>query len=171
MEQGPPGRPVVTPLAPLTAAAPAAGRATMRDVAALAGVSLKAVSRVVNGAPTVDANLGGKNTSALCSASVSAPAGPIAIPTTAGTLTVSPATLEVSPPNSGTITLTASGGPVSWTVSEPPGMEKKVVVAPMSGSLPAGGTATITVTLEGSGKPTVHLTFSPGGATVTVDIN
>jgi hypothetical protein len=50
-------------------------------------------------------------------------------------------------------------------------MEKKVVVAPMSGSLPAGGTATITVTLEGSGKPTVHLTFSPGGATVTVDIN
>jgi hypothetical protein len=50
-------------------------------------------------------------------------------------------------------------------------MEKKVVVAPMSGSLPAGGTATITVTLEGSGKPTVHLTFSPGGATVTVDIS
>ena len=57
MEQGPPGRPVVTPLAPLRAAAPAAGRATMRDVAALAGVSLKTVSRVVNGAPTVDANL------------------------------------------------------------------------------------------------------------------
>jgi hypothetical protein len=84
---------------------------------------------------------------------------------------VSPATLEVQPPDSGTITLTASGGPVDWTVSEPPGLEKKVVVAPMSGSLPAGGTATITVTLQGSGKPTVHLTFSPGGATVTVDIN
>jgi hypothetical protein len=84
---------------------------------------------------------------------------------------VSPATLEVSPPSSGTITLTASGGPVSWTVSEPPGMEKKVAVAPMSGTLPAGGTATITVTLAGSGKPTVHLTFSPGGAAVTVDIN
>lgn len=50
-------RPVVTPLAPVRAAAPAAGRATMRDVAALAGVSLKTVSRVVNGAPTVDANL------------------------------------------------------------------------------------------------------------------
>lgn len=48
---------MVTPLAPLTAAAPAAGRATMRDVAALAGVSLKTVSRVVNGAPTVDAGL------------------------------------------------------------------------------------------------------------------
>jgi LacI family transcriptional regulator len=37
--------------------APPPGRATMRDVAALAGVSLKTVSRVVNGAPTVDAAL------------------------------------------------------------------------------------------------------------------
>jgi RNA polymerase sigma factor (sigma-70 family) len=104
-------------------------------------------------------------------ASATASASATGSTTGAGTLTVSPATLEVHPPDSGTITLTASGGPVSWTVSEPPGMEKKVVVAPMSGTLPAGGTATITVTLEGSGKPTVHLTFSPGGAAVTVDIN
>jgi LacI family transcriptional regulator len=36
------------------------GRATMRDVAALAGVSLKTVSRVINGAPTVDAKLAAK---------------------------------------------------------------------------------------------------------------
>src|SRR6266702_73969 len=49
--------PVVTPLAAVGAAPGAAGRATMRDVAALAGVSLKTVSRVVNGAPTVDADL------------------------------------------------------------------------------------------------------------------
>jgi len=55
MERGPGDRPVVTPLAPLQAAP--AGRATMRDVAALAGVSLKTVSRVVNGATTVDAGL------------------------------------------------------------------------------------------------------------------
>jgi RNA polymerase sigma factor (sigma-70 family) len=108
---------------------------------------------------------------ASASAPATASASATGSTTRAGTLTVSPATLEVQPPDSGTITLTASGGPVDWTVSEPAGMEKKVVVAPMSGSLPAGGTATITVTLEGSGKPTVHLTFSPGGATVTVDIN
>src|SRR6266699_3760201 len=49
--------PVVTPLAAVGAAPGAAGRATMRDVAALAGVSLKTVSRVVNGAPTVDADM------------------------------------------------------------------------------------------------------------------
>jgi LacI family transcriptional regulator len=56
MEPGSGDRPVVTPLAPLQASPPA-GRATMRDVAALAGVSLKTVSRVVNGATTVDAGL------------------------------------------------------------------------------------------------------------------
>jgi len=123
------------------------------------------------GAGTPGASPVGTSTSDPASASASGSASASASATTAGTLTVSPATLEVQPPDSGTITLTASGGPVDWTVSEPAGMEKKVVVAPMSGSLPAGGTATITVTLEGSGKPTVHLTFSPGGATVTVDIN
>jgi RNA polymerase sigma factor (sigma-70 family) len=125
------------------------------------------------GPSPVTAPTPGPASSAPASASATAPASATASAsaTTAGTLTVSPATLEVTAPSSGTITLTASGGPVNWTVSEPPGMEKKVVVAPMSGTLAAGGTATITVTLEGSGKPTVHLTFSPGGATVTVDFS
>jgi len=36
---------------------PSRGRPTMRDVAALAGVSLKTVSRVINGESTVDAGL------------------------------------------------------------------------------------------------------------------
>jgi LacI family transcriptional regulator len=51
--------PAMSPLAPLRAPVPAPppGRATMRDVAALAGVSLKTVSRVVNGAATVDAGM------------------------------------------------------------------------------------------------------------------
>jgi LacI family transcriptional regulator len=41
-------------------AGPPPGRATMRDVAALAGVSLKTVSRVINSEPTVDAVLAAK---------------------------------------------------------------------------------------------------------------
>ena len=89
----------------------------------------------------------------------------------AGTLSVSPATLDVASPASGSITLTASGGGVTWSVSEPPGLQQKVVVAPMSGTLEAGETTTVTVTVEGPGKPRVHLTFSPGGATVTVVIS
>ena len=88
----------------------------------------------------------------------------------AGTLSVSPATLNVVPPASGTITLTASGGAVSWSVSEPPGLTKKVAVAPMSGTLAAGATATVTVTVHGPGKMHVHLVFSPGSTTVTVII-
>ena len=88
-----------------------------------------------------------------------------------GTLSVSPATLTVAPPASGSITLTASGGTVNWSVSEPPGLEKKVVVAPMSGTLAAGQTAAVSVTVRGPGKPRVHLTFIPGGAIVTVVIS
>jgi hypothetical protein len=38
----------------------------------------------------------------------------------------------------------------------------------VSGTLAAGQTTTITVTVEGPGKPKVHLTFSPGGAKVKV---
>jgi RNA polymerase sigma factor (sigma-70 family) len=98
--------------------------------------------------------------------------GPTATPTTTApatrTLKVSPTTLDVTPPATGTITLRAAGGPVSWTVREPPGLTKKVVVSPMSGNLAAGATTTVTVTVTGKGKPHVHLEFSPGDKTVKV---
>jgi RNA polymerase sigma factor (sigma-70 family) len=106
----------------------------------------------------------GPSTSTSTSTGTSDPPG-------AGTLSVSPATLDVTSPGTGTITLTASGGSVNWSVSEPPGLEKKVVVAPMSGTLTAGESTTVSVTVAGSGKPRVHLTFSPSGATVTVVIS
>jgi hypothetical protein len=89
----------------------------------------------------------------------------------AGTLSVSPSTLDLAPPASGSITLTASGGTVNWSVSEPAGLGKKVVVAPMSGTLAAGQTIAISVTVPGPGKPRVHLRFTPGGAIVTVVIS
>jgi len=57
------------------------------------------------------------------------------------------------------------------TETVPPGLEKKVVVAPMSGTLAAGQTAAISVTVQGPGKPRVHLRFTPGGAIVTVLIS
>jgi RNA polymerase sigma factor (sigma-70 family) len=89
----------------------------------------------------------------------------------AGTLSVSPSTLTLAPPASGSITLTASGGTVNWSVSEPAGLGNKVVLAPMSGTLAAGQTAVISVTVPGQGKPRVHLRFTPGGAIVTVVIS
>jgi RNA polymerase sigma factor (sigma-70 family) len=89
----------------------------------------------------------------------------------AGTLSVSPSTLDVGPSGTASITLTASGGDVNWSISEPSGVAKKVVVAPMSGTLAAGQTTTVSVTVQGPGKPRVHLTFVPGGAVVTVAIS
>jgi len=114
---------------------------------------------------------------ALASVSASASAAATAASATtstapaAGTLSVSPATLDVVPPASGAITLTASGGTVDWSVSEPPGLAKKVTVAPTSGTLAAGASATVTVTVTGPGQMHVHLVFSPGGTTVTVVIS
>jgi RNA polymerase sigma factor (sigma-70 family) len=96
---------------------------------------------------------------------------PSATASATGTLSVSPATVDVVPPAAGTITLTASGGPVDWTVREPPGLTKKVVVSPTSGTLAAGTATTISVTVDGPGKPHVHLVFSPGGTTVTVVVD
>ena len=104
------------------------------------------------------------------SVAVSPSASSTSDPPGVGTLSVSPATLDVTPPASGLITLTASGGSVNWSVSEPPGLAGKVLVVPMSGTLAAGETATVTVSVQGPGKPRVHLMFSPSGATVTVVI-
>jgi RNA polymerase sigma factor (sigma-70 family) len=108
---------------------------------------------------------------ASASSAAASPGTSTSDPPGAGTLTVSPATLGITAPGTGTITLSASGGSVNWSVSEPPGLAKKVVVEPMSGMLAAGQSSTVSVTVAGPGKPRVHLTFSPGGATVTVVIS
>jgi len=106
---------------------------------------------------------------ARASASTSASASTVATTgQAAGTLSVSPATIDVVPPAVGSITLTASGGPVDWTIQEPPGLTSKVIVSPMSGTLAAGATTTVSVTVSGPGKMHVHLVINPGGATVTV---
>jgi RNA polymerase sigma factor (sigma-70 family) len=118
---------------------------------------------------------GGSGTSASAAptharASTSASAAVRATPAS-GTLSASPATLVVVPPAPGTIRLAASGGPVDWSVSEPPGLTKKVIVSPMSGTLAVGAKETVSVTVNGPGKMHVHLVFSPGGARVTVLIS
>jgi hypothetical protein len=43
-----------------------------------------------------------------------------------------------------------------------------ITVTPASGTLEDGDTVVVTVTVDGPGKPTVHLTFSPGGQVVKV---
>jgi RNA polymerase sigma factor (sigma-70 family) len=128
-----------------------------------AGSTARPSAGASRGLPSPSATAAQPSASPSASASATATTAP-----TTGTLRVSPTTLNVVPPATGTITLTASGGPVDWTVREPPGLAKKVVISPMSGTLAAGATTTVTVTVIGPGKPHVHLTFSPGGTTVTV---
>jgi RNA polymerase sigma factor (sigma-70 family) len=90
----------------------------------------------------------------------------------AGTLEVSPGTLDITSPGTGSITLTAAGGPVDWSVSVPAGKTKKddVEVTPTSGHLDDGDTITVSVTVNSATKPKVKLTFSPGGETVKVAV-
>jgi hypothetical protein len=88
-----------------------------------------------------------------------------------GTLSISPAELDITSSAPGTITLAATGGPVDWSVSEPAGLTKKVIVSPMSGTLADGATTTVTVSVAGPGHMHVHLVFSPGGGTVTVVVS
>ena len=88
----------------------------------------------------------------------------------AGRLSVDPGELDIASPGSATVTLTAAGGPVDWSVSVPAGKTKKddVVVTPASGTLEAGQTVVVTVTVDSATAPKVNLLFSPGGEIVKV---
>ena len=67
----------------------------------------------------------------------------------------------------GTFTLTAKGGPVSYSISA----AANLTVSPASGSLAAGASATITVTSSSLITLNEQLTVNPGGYTVTVVLN
>jgi hypothetical protein len=69
-------------------------------------------------------------------------------------------------PFTGSFTLTASGGPVTFTITVPAGL----IVSPTDGSLTSGQTMPITVTADPNNPPpfTSTLTLDPGGLTVTV---
>jgi RNA polymerase sigma factor (sigma-70 family) len=114
----------------------------------------------------------GSGSSGAGGTSSSAPAtktSSAAPPPAPGTLSVSPSSLVLSLGGSGSFTLTASGGPVNWSVSESSGLVGNLTVSPSSGTLAAGQSTTISVsagllTLDGS------LTVEPGGTTVSVVI-
>jgi RNA polymerase sigma factor (sigma-70 family) len=88
---------------------------------------------------------------------------------TPGTLSVSPSggALWV-PPGGTTISLTAQGGPVTWssTVSSGSGT---VQLSPSGGTINAGATATVTVTASGSAAGR-QVTINPGGTAFTIFI-
>ena len=111
------------------------------------------------------------------SASGSSPSGPASsssasspAPVVQGTLAVSLSRLVLVAVNGhgvGTFTLTAKGGPVSYSISAAAGL----TVSPASGSLSSGASATITVTSSSLIALNEQLTVNPGGYTVTIVLN
>lgn len=157
----------------IVAGSTASGPGTVGPAASWPPSDVPAVSGTGGTARFSAATTGGSaSPSATAVTSTSAPVSATVSATSAsGTLSVRPATLDLTPSATGTITLSASGGPVDWSVSEPPGLAKKVVVSPMSGTLADDATATVSVAADGRGKMHVHLVFSPGGTTVTVVVS
>jgi RNA polymerase sigma factor (sigma-70 family) len=90
--------------------------------------------------------------------------------TTAGTLSVSTSNIALAVGGSGSFTLTANGGPVTWSISAPRQLLADVSLSQSSGTLEAGQSVTITVTVAGLAAIHESLTISPGGQTVTVDV-
>jgi RNA polymerase sigma factor (sigma-70 family) len=128
---------------------------------------------LASGGPTAipsTAGPGGTGTgSQSVTATAPAPATTTALATLgAGTLTVSPKTVLLSPVLGGSLTLTASGGPVGWTITEPASLIGKLTVSPASGTLYAGDSATVTITVHGLVTLDTQLIVNPGGQQVTV---
>ena len=85
-----------------------------------------------------------------------------------GTLAVSPTTVLLSPLLGGSITISASGGPVNWSVSESGSLIGKLTIAPSSGTLASGQSTSVSVTASGLASLDSQITVNPGGHQVTV---
>ena len=85
-----------------------------------------------------------------------------------GTLTVLPKSITPLPGRSVTLLLTASNGPVSWSITLSQGLIGELTVVPASGTLAAGASATVTVTPGDFFVAGGQLTLEPGGIIVTV---
>jgi hypothetical protein len=95
---------------------------------------------------------------------------------------VAPRTIVVSALSGASLTLSASGGPVSWSVTESSGLIGQLSVAPSSGRLQAGQSTAVSVNVTGGllglaasrtgGGVCVgcQLTINPGGIVVSVVI-
>jgi hypothetical protein len=81
---------------------------------------------------------------------------------------VSPSSLVLAPLLGGTCTLTAVGGPVSWSISEPSSLLGELVVSPASGTLADGQSTQVTITVSGLASLDAQLTVSPGDLLITV---
>ena len=81
---------------------------------------------------------------------------------------MSPATVLLSPLLGGSITISAAGGPVNWSVSESGSLVGKLTIAPSSGTLASGQSTSVSVSASGLASLDSQITVNPGGHQVTV---
>ena len=86
----------------------------------------------------------------------------VSTPVLAGSLSVSPSTVSLSALVGGTLTLTANGGPVTWSIPEPTSLLGLLTVTPSSGTLAAGQSVTVHLSVSLLSALTTTLTVTPG---------
>jgi RNA polymerase sigma factor (sigma-70 family) len=119
------------------------------------------------GAPQASASAPGPVTvAAPSSGQSSSPPATTSAPVT-GTITVSPSAIVLSPLLGGSFIITAQGGPVSWSVSEPASLIGSVTLSQSSGTVSPGSPVTVTVTTR-LASVDARITVYPGGEQVTV---
>jgi RNA polymerase sigma factor (sigma-70 family) len=92
----------------------------------------------------------------------------VSTPVLAGSLSVSPSTVSLSALVGGTLTLTANGGPVTWSISEPTSLLGLLTVTPSSGTLAAGQSVTVQLSVSLLSALTTTLTVTPGDQIVNL---
>jgi RNA polymerase sigma factor (sigma-70 family) len=109
-------------------------------------------------------------TRAPTSAAPSSPAPTTPAPTSVapGTLTVSPTQVVLSTLGGTSVTISAVGGPVSWSISEASSLIGALNVSPAAGTLQAGQQVTVSITVSSLASLDTTLTVNPGGHTITV---
>jgi len=81
---------------------------------------------------------------------------------------VTPSGGQLEIPQGGvSITLTAAGGPVNWSIAVSGGRSQHVHVNPSSGTLAGGASVSVTVTVDHT-VTGASLTVSPGGTVFTI---
>jgi hypothetical protein len=81
---------------------------------------------------------------------------------------VTPTAIVLSPLLGGSLTVTASGGPVTWSITESSSLIGRLTVSPSSGTLAAGQSATVALSVSGLASLDSQLTVNPGGIAVTI---
>jgi RNA polymerase sigma factor (sigma-70 family) len=92
----------------------------------------------------------------------------VSSPVLAGSLSVSPSTVSLSALVGGTLTLTADGGPVAWSIAEPTSLLGLLTVTPSSGTLAAGQSVTVHLSVSLLSALTTTLTVTPGDEIVNL---